>query len=58
MNPALWRTNVSDKQPIILTHSNCTNKKLRFSRFRKERKLVFAVYVCDECGFAEERIIN
>ena len=57
-NPALFRTKVKDKMPLIRDHKNCTNKELRFSCFRKRRGYRFVVHVCKECGHQEENEVG
>ena len=55
MSPALFRTKVRDKQGIIKPHSGCDNDRLGFSRFGIVRGHGYMVYVCDKCGYGEER---
>lgn len=58
MNPALLRTKVSDKMPLIRDHKNCSNNKLRFSRIRQYRGRVYIVHVCNKCGYEVERNVG
>jgi len=54
MNPALFRTKVSDKQPLIRDHKNCSNKELGVSRIRQRRGYRYVVHVCSKCGHEVE----
>jgi len=55
MNPAILRTKVNDKLPLIRDHKNCSNNELRFSRLRNFKGHRYVVHVCKKCGHEAER---